>query len=1402
MRRDSPREGFVFLNRTFLDFVDGPSVDDAAAQSYLWFTGGSRLTWDDLLNERLVVVLGEAGSGKTWEFEEQERILIRNGKPAFFVRIEDLAVDGLDAAIRPEARARLRVWMEGTEDAIFLLDSVDEARLKERRAFFRALQKLSSVLDGRWNRARAVISCRVSEWQPETDLYELSHWMPSCSEDGSEPGQQRASVRVVQLAPLDDDQVRVLAQKCGLQKPESFLTAIELAHAWEYVRRPKDVHALVAYWISHLRLGTLAELIEHDLGVKLRESNPSHADERPLPPELVREGAEQLAAATVLCRKTSILVSDETIDFTRKVTSIIPHDVLPKWTELEVKSLLSRAVFDEETYGRVRFHHRSITEYLAARWFQRLLGVGGREAVEALIFKGWFGDTVVPPSLAPVLGWLACFDDDMRRKAIEVAPEVMLRFGDPQCIPLADRAAVLRSLDGRYRDHRWLGFHSDDSILKRFVDPALVETFNLLLSDPHVSRGMKRMVLDTILAGELKGCEEAALALAVDENCDLMVRVDAVQILKYADLNRLETLASYAKTASGLPLRLWSQLCRILYPSVLGVEGLLEMIRKVPAQDRDRNDMAPGTLSLCIKRTSATQLSILLTGLLDLTADPPLIMLEAEPLVSSRFQFLIRPLAELTARLVEEFPAESLPVADMARAQRLLRRAHYIQGFDRGDDPFRRAIQAKSDVRRFFFWAWVEDERQSGHSGNLGLNFFVEIVGATEEDFDWLLIDAAEKTSHEDRLAAFEAAVSIGLWLDKIDARLAYLRIAAEGKPEFQAILDRALMPPSLDWQAIQSKWQRQRDAMNDQKEAYQRQIGEWLQNQLPAIREGQDVDALSRLVIESDCEWSKSWVSDGNLRLLNEKFGEEVSKAAWEGWKAFWRNWSPPLSREREDTARIEAELVVGLVGLAAEFGEGLDPDTLSPGEVELAVRYATRSLNEFPAWLDTLAKVQPDRVREGLLTAIESEVAAREAEENPVGVLTKLAYGRSELQDLVASELLALLEVAEVRHSEVLRNALAIIGKVSTLDPFRIRTLVAMRAEASARDEERFLQWFIMWLGYDAVHALDYLERHLAALSSVDADAFMLRLAALLGGPHWEHALPERAPIYSAGILRRLILMLYQHVRPSDDIMRSGAYSPGPRDDAQDLRQSLVVQLGEMKGEEAFQSLQELAAHPALHAHRDWLQRLTRECAARSSESSPWTPREVSHFQETMCVAPRTPEELFSITVRELSAFRRHVESGDFSPRALVTPNTLEEEIQKLVADYLRTHARNRYTVSREDEVIFKKRPDVRLWNPNAGTVTIEIKRANKCSYQDLEAALDTQLVGQYLRDANSQHGILLLALVEQRSKGWFSPEGGNLNFKQLVELLDRKAKAFATTDPHVKALRVMAIDFTSTI
>ena len=125
--------------------------------------------------------------------------------------------------------------------------------------------------------------------------------------------------------------------------------------------------------MANRRLGSLTEIIELDVTTKLKETVERLAG-FPLSESRAREGAEALAVATVLCKRQQFKVPDDTFvaPDALDAASCLPDD----WRPSEVAALLSRPLFDSATYGQIRFHHRRVSEYLAAQWIRRRMADG------------------------------------------------------------------------------------------------------------------------------------------------------------------------------------------------------------------------------------------------------------------------------------------------------------------------------------------------------------------------------------------------------------------------------------------------------------------------------------------------------------------------------------------------------------------------------------------------------------------------------------------------------------------------------------------------------------------------------------------------------------------------------------------------------------------------------------------------------------------------------------------------------------------------------------------------------------------------------------------------------------------------------------------------------------------
>ena len=89
---------FIELNRFFVPI--GKDKEPLLRIEHTWgrqFAGW--LQWSDLLKYNRVVLLAEASSGKSTEFRHQVDTLVGDGKPAFLVRIGELADHGVETSL-------------------------------------------------------------------------------------------------------------------------------------------------------------------------------------------------------------------------------------------------------------------------------------------------------------------------------------------------------------------------------------------------------------------------------------------------------------------------------------------------------------------------------------------------------------------------------------------------------------------------------------------------------------------------------------------------------------------------------------------------------------------------------------------------------------------------------------------------------------------------------------------------------------------------------------------------------------------------------------------------------------------------------------------------------------------------------------------------------------------------------------------------------------------------------------------------------------------------------------------------------------------------------------------------------------------------------------------------------
>lgn len=254
--------------------------------------------------------------------------------------------------------------------------------------------KVGGALGTARNRARIFVSCRPSDWRPVQDMETFQNRLPirestsvaeltgdeaflapfRQSDNAQEQKPTVEKFRCVVLEPLGKSQIEAFAKAEGVANPKALLAEINRRNAWAFTRRPYDLKGLVAGWKKNGRLDSLRQQHETDREVSLQD-DPDRPDSCILSTDRALEGAERLALAMARTKTRTIRSPDHYSQETDS-SSLDAFSILRDWNSAEVKSLLRRSIFDPATYGRVRFHHRSIQEFLAASRLQKLSAVG------------------------------------------------------------------------------------------------------------------------------------------------------------------------------------------------------------------------------------------------------------------------------------------------------------------------------------------------------------------------------------------------------------------------------------------------------------------------------------------------------------------------------------------------------------------------------------------------------------------------------------------------------------------------------------------------------------------------------------------------------------------------------------------------------------------------------------------------------------------------------------------------------------------------------------------------------------------------------------------------------------------------------------------------------------------
>ena len=1411
------------------------SENDSDDQQVLSFLGyRDFLTWSGIDERYRSVILAEAGAGKTFEMFARAEFIEADGRFAFFIRIEDI-VDDFEQAFEVGNAESFQQWLDSQNEAWFFLDSVDEARLTHPRAFEKAIRRFATRIKTAKQRAHICISSRPYAWRPKSDRRLFERHLPfnkprtESTDENSEllesPQQSESELEIYVLDPLNQEDMRLFAKHRSTPEVDSLIDDLERSNAIALAERPFDLEVILHKWTADRALGSPSELLDHNIDLRLKETDQDKAPQRPLNLGKAREGARMLAAAVVLTGETGIQVPDNT----HQHTGIDAEAVLSQWHPDDVRTLLERAIFNDVIYGAVRFRHREVREFLAAEWFRQLLQEGNaRHAVENLIFREQYGKKFIAPRLRPILPWLILMDENIRKRAVALHPEIPIEGGDPARLPLPERKKILVDVLQQIVRDESAGSAQDNAAIARIAQPDLTDE-TLALIELHADHDDAIFFLGRLAwQGNMSPCVPPLLAIATDPTRGIYARIAAARaVITCGTPKDVSTLWNTLLAAEAeIPRKLLAELLQGTAIDGETVTVLLKSIDKLPPFDSYKTTGLRHALHRFIARLPVSDalapqtLEELVRGLQTFLARPPHLQ-RRECRVSEEFAWLMVPATHAVERLVAEHADASmqdhaLTIMLNHPAVREWSGEHY----DSYQDKLRELVPVWPELNDKLFWRAVKTERTRLENDGKRLQYFVQVTwhdhywSFGSESFPRVLNWLSTRELEDDRLVALSLALSIYRGADKPDEWLAKLRAATKGDAELTGRLEEWLNPTTSEADREWERRSRQRKQKHErQRKKQERARSEWIANlkanpdrvrNPPGLQPGQITNNQYWLLREIDGDRVRTTRTKGaDWQSLTKEFGMDVAVAFRDAAMDHWRKFMPGLPSEGAETSSVPIELIFAMAGLQIEAQQFEEfPEHLKKSEILHALRYATWELNGFPIWLEAMHRLHPRTVTAAIETELFWELDNAKPDQPTHRVLGNLIYHAPWLHADLAQPLLSWVRKTDPPSIGSLRYCLHIF-KSGGVDP-RDLAAVAQTKVAASPGANLLPLWYALWVDAQPDTGVSAVSDWLAALDPDEiSHAAQLFITALIGDRRDAGGGPDIGNFQTPEHLKALHVLMHKYIRIKDDIDRAGTgtYSPELRDEGQNARNALFHLLSNIPGKPTFVALTELIEEHPESDLRPWMAKQAYRRAEEDGDLEPWTAPQVSQFASNLISTPVTHRQLFDLTVHRLTDMKVWLERGDASPYFTWQKVDTEPEMRNLVAGWLTQNSNHLFELSQEPELANNQRVDIRLQNQTAGhPIPIELKLLDKgWTGPNLCERLRNQLVGDYLRDGAERYGVMLLIWQGTKPTKRWNIAGRLVGVSELQDALLKYWKSISNRFPSVIAIEVIVIDLT---
>ena len=1418
------------IERTFQDIPDD-KIGEADQQSFLVSIGWARgSTWDDLLRSKRVLLISEAGAGKTYECRAQKKRLFDVNQPAFFVELAAMATDELRNLMVHEEEERFDAWLASqSEVATFFLDSIDELKIS-RGSFERALKRFKKGIGNRLHRAIIVVTTRPIPFDqqlireilpvpqpPSTESVEEAFAKIAMHEHqkqrNDETENQLLEWRSVALMPLSDEQVIKFAHNQGVSDPDQLLKDLQRRNAQEFARRPQDLIEMCADWREYKRIRTHRDQVKSNIRVKLL---PSGDREEPaeLSVDKAIEGAGRIALALQVTRRFTIR-HNAASDVGGEDAALDPATILSDWLPNERKALLERPLFGFASYGRVRFHHRSVAEYLAAERLVTLRDQGmSFRALKRILFAETSGKTIVRPSKRPVACWLAQKENWIFELLRDNEPAILLNEGDPESLTPPQRKQALRAYANRFGPGGWRGIQVPRIQIHRFASKELADEIKSIWRNGVENPDVREVLIRLVESGRIESCADIGFDVTQDIQAHAVERITAIRALVALDDKRLENIAASAAEAADLwPDRVARGAVLHLFPKYMSVEQLCRILRRLKREELNVGDInLQLPRRIAASRFNSSVLEELRDGLFGVISEGLKWKKELSGIVSN-WPYLSGALAATCER--------SLEICRDDQWFRVCAIALGLQYLNQGGDEAHKSLRERlcnlnaADNRNLF---WAADALfQSLHEVKDPWSRLQTIIDRRNEtvqlrsdrDLTWVCESLGDTTrDDEERAMLLEAALRLPPEPERWREHVEGIRPLIVDEPSLVQRLNDWLKPS--EYEEEDPRWKKAEAELKKQEEQREADIrASWVQfrQEVSDQPEGafspeQRLNTASNL-----CHVMRNFGGDNRSLVWNRRFIEEhINPETADRLRCVlmkvWRDNRPTFARERLES-ECNVLLENWLLGLGGIYAEAEEPDwavQLSDAEAGLAVRYATIELNSLPQWVESLVDVHPRVVSQTLGNELSWELNQPAGDYGISRLLQEISYAPTKLTRLLLPRLESWLnfywdQINDAKNeTDRLRRVTRVILKYGTdAERERLRGRALQGLKRNLPFALR-LVWLSSLMQIDPQAGVKNLEDQIEIVEPSERSNAVTWLASLFGG--MENAIDLGGKHFTPQLLLRLVRLAYRHVRIQDDAHHDDCYSPDTRDDAESARGSIFAALINAKGRDALAANREMAADPLFVDFKDRILYLAEENWAQEVDADVYDEIQAARLDRSGEAPASTNEAMYAILKDRLYDLDDLLRA-DTSPREAWAGISSERVMRREIARELR-HAENSiYKVVQEAVTAEEKETDIRLCSavPPCEAV-IELKLGEKYTAKQLRDTIENQLVKKYMAAPHRRAGALVVTLAKDRK--WKHPDEDRwIDVDELILLLRNVAERIERESGGTLAIAVHFLD-----